>query len=77
MKKSIIICIACLVTFALVVTADELATPLVGRVDPDERGIYGVEAQYDDLMTGVPGSEEFESSRFGSISVADWRLLQW
>lgn len=59
---------------ARVYPADELATPLVGRVDPDERGIYGVEAQYDDLMTGVPGEEEFESSRFGSISVADWRV---
>ena len=25
-------------------------------------------------MTGIPGEEEFESSRFGSISVADWRV---
>ncbi len=54
--------------------ADELATPIVGRVDPDERGIYGVERQYDEIMTGVPGEEEFESSRFGSISVADWKV---
>ena len=43
-------------------------------VDTDERGIYGVEAQYDDIMTGIPGEEKFESSRFGSISVADWKV---
>ncbi|MEM7273466.1 MAG: penicillin-binding protein 2 [Actinomycetota bacterium] len=54
--------------------AGSLATPIVGRVDPDERGIFGVEALYDEVMTGVPGEEEFESSRFGSISVADWSV---
>ncbi len=59
---------------ARVYPADELAIPIVGRVDPDERGIYGIEAQYDEIMTGIPGSEEFESSRFGSISVTDWRV---
>ncbi len=59
---------------ARVYPAEELAVPIVGRVDPDERGIYGIEAQYDDIMTGIPGEEEFESSRFGSISVADWRV---
>lgn len=59
---------------ARVYPADGLARPIVGRVDPDERGIYGVEAQYDEIMTGTPGEEEFESSRFGSISVADWKV---
>lgn len=59
---------------ARVYPAGELARPIVGDVDPDERGIFGVEAQYDDIMTGIPGEEEFESSRFGSISVADWRV---
>ncbi len=54
--------------------AGVLAQPLVGRVDPEERGIYGVEAQYDEIMTGVPGEEEFERSRFGSISVTDWKV---
>jgi len=54
--------------------AGELALPLVGRVDPDEHGIYGVERQYDEIMTGVPGEEEFERSRFGSISVTDWKV---
>ncbi|MGI9596292.1 MAG: peptidoglycan D,D-transpeptidase FtsI family protein [Acidimicrobiales bacterium] len=54
--------------------AAELATPIVGRVDPDEIGIYGVESQYDEIMTGVPGEEEFERSRFGSISVTDWKV---
>ncbi|MEM9651770.1 MAG: penicillin-binding protein 2 [Actinomycetota bacterium] len=54
--------------------AGGLATPIVGRVDPDERGIFGIESLYDEAMTGVPGEEEFERSRFGSISVADWRV---
>ena len=54
--------------------ASELAVPIVGRVDPDERGIYGVESQYDEVMTGIPGEEEFERSRFGSISVSDWKV---
>lgn len=59
---------------ARVYPADQLARPIVGQVDPDERGIFGVEAQYDDIMTGIPGEEEIEKSRFGSISVADWRV---
>ncbi len=54
--------------------ASELAVPIVGRVDPDERGIYGIESQYDEIMTGIPGEEEFERSRFGSISVTDWKV---
>ena len=59
---------------ARVYPAGRLANPVVGDVDVDERGIYGVEALYDDVMTGIPGEEEFESSRFGSISVADWKV---
>ena len=54
--------------------AGDLATPIVGRVDPDEVGIFGIEALFNEQMTGVPGEEEFESSRFGSISVADWSV---
>ncbi len=59
---------------ARIYPASELATAIVGRVDPDERGIYGVEQQYDDIMTGIPGEEAFERSRFGSISVTDWEV---
>jgi cell division protein FtsI (penicillin-binding protein 3) len=51
--------------------AGDLATAIVGRVDPDEQGIRGVEQQYNDLMAGVPGTERFEGGRFGSISVGD------
>ncbi|MGH1494111.1 MAG: peptidoglycan D,D-transpeptidase FtsI family protein, partial [Acidimicrobiales bacterium] len=59
---------------ARIYPAEELANPIVGRVDPDERGIYGVEQQYDDIMTGSPGEEAYERSRFGSISVSDWTV---
>lgn len=52
----------------------DLAKPLIGRVDPDEQGIYGVESQYNEAMTGIPGEEVFEKSRFGSISVGDWKV---
>lgn len=51
-----------------------LATPIVGRVDPDEVGIFGVEKLFDEVMTGQPGSEQFERGRFGSISVGDWKV---
>jgi cell division protein FtsI (penicillin-binding protein 3) len=51
--------------------AGDLAGAIVGRVDPDKRGIFGVEQQFDELMTGIPGVEQFEGGRFGSISVGD------
>ncbi|MDH3681862.1 MAG: penicillin-binding protein 2 [Acidimicrobiia bacterium] len=54
--------------------AGELANAVVGRVDPDEQGIFGVEAQYNEVMTGSPGTEQFERGRFGSISVGDWKV---
>jgi cell division protein FtsI (penicillin-binding protein 3) len=54
--------------------APGLAVPIVGRVDPDERGIYGIESMYDEAMTGQPGWEQYERSRFGSISVTDWKV---
>ena len=54
--------------------AGELATAIVGRVDPDEQGIFGIEEQYNEAMVGSPGSERFERGRFGSISVGDWRV---
>ncbi len=54
--------------------ADLLARPVIGRVDPDEIGYYGIEAQYNEAMTGIPGSEVFEKGAFGSISVGDWSV---
>jgi cell division protein FtsI (penicillin-binding protein 3) len=54
--------------------AGRLAAAIVGRVDPDEQGIFGVEEQYNDVMVGSPGSERYERGRFGSISVGDWRV---
>ncbi len=54
---------------ARVYPAGDLARAVVGRVDHDERGIYGLEAAYDEQMTGVPGREQYEVSRFGSITV--------
>ncbi len=54
--------------------ADLLARPVIGRVDPDEIGYYGIEDQYNAAMTGIPGSEVFEKGAFGSISVGDWSV---
>ncbi|MFV0259309.1 MAG: peptidoglycan D,D-transpeptidase FtsI family protein [Acidimicrobiales bacterium] len=51
--------------------AEGLAESVIGRVDPDEVGIFGVEKQYGDQMTGTPGLERYERGRFGSISVAE------
>ncbi|MEZ5406710.1 MAG: penicillin-binding protein 2 [Acidimicrobiales bacterium] len=49
--------------------AGDLANALVGGVDPDEQGTYGVEKIYNDVMKGSPGKERFERGQFGSISV--------
>ncbi|MEL7209106.1 MAG: penicillin-binding protein 2, partial [Actinomycetota bacterium] len=54
--------------------AGDLARAVVGKVDPDEQGIYGVEQIYDAEMTGVPGSEQLEVGRFGSISVGSRKV---
>ena len=54
--------------------ADMLARPIIGQVDPDEIGYSGIESQYNEAMTGVPGSEVFERGAFGSISVGDWSV---
>ncbi|MFV0523948.1 MAG: peptidoglycan D,D-transpeptidase FtsI family protein [Acidimicrobiales bacterium] len=51
--------------------AGHLAEAVIGRVDPDEVGIFGVEKQYGDQMTGTSGLERYERGRFGSISVAE------
>ncbi len=49
----------------------EVARPIVGRVDPDENGVTGIEKQYDEIMDGQPGVEQFEGGRFGRISVGE------
>ena len=49
--------------------AGDLANALVGGVDPDEQGTFGVEKIYNDVMKGSPGKERFERGQFGSISV--------
>ena len=54
--------------------AELLARPVIGRVDPDEVGYYGIEDQYNAAMTGIAGSEVFEKGAFGSISVGDWSV---
>ena len=51
--------------------AEELGVSLVGRVDPDEVGVFGVEYQFDEIMTGAAGTEEFERNNFGgSIGIS-------
>ncbi len=54
--------------------AGDLAKSIVGRVDPDEIGIFGIEEQFDGFMVGQPGTEMFEGGRYGSISVGDWKV---
>lgn len=49
--------------------AGDLARPLIGRVDPDEIGRSGVEQQFDELLAGSSGFEQYERGIFGSISV--------
>ncbi len=46
-----------------------LARPLVGRVDADEVGRSGLEQQFDELLRGTAGREQYERGVFGSISV--------
>ena len=42
-----------------------LARSVVGRVDVDQRGISGIEYQYDELLGGTPGEMVLESSQDG------------
>jgi cell division protein FtsI (penicillin-binding protein 3) len=51
--------------------AGRLAANLVGRTDPDQYGVSGIEAMYDGVLAGTDGSETFERGRFGSISVGE------
>ncbi len=45
-----------------------LALPIIGGVDPDENGTFGIEWQYDELMQGRSGQEQIERGIFGSIT---------
>jgi cell division protein FtsI (penicillin-binding protein 3) len=55
--------------------AGRLAANLVGATDPDLRGVSGIEAMYDEDLTGIDGFASFEGGRFGSISVGN-RVVQ-
>ena len=48
--------------------ADVLARPIVGRVDPEENGTFGVEWQFQELLQGHAGREQSERGIFGSIT---------
>jgi len=55
--------------------AEELGISVVGRVDPDEKGVYGIEALFNDIMSGSAGKQEFERNNFGgSIGVGNSTL---
>lgn len=49
--------------------AGNLARGVVGGVDIDENGVYGVEGAYDEMLASVPGRERIERGVYGSISV--------
>lgn len=57
---------------ARVYPAGSLARPIVGRVDDYEQGVFGLEAQFNDVMQGSPGSETSERGIFGSIAGGFW-----
>lgn len=54
--------------------AGTLARPIVGGVDPDEHGVFGVEYQFDEVMQGTPGFERSERGIFGSITGGEYLL---
>ncbi len=53
---------------ARVYPAGTLARTVVGRVDDYEQGVFGLEAEFNDLLQGTPGSETTERGIFGSIA---------
>lgn len=52
--------------------AEDLALPIIGRVDPQEIGFSGLEFQYNEEMAGTAGYEQSESGVFGSITGGDY-----
>lgn len=45
----------------------DFARSILGRTDVDNLGISGIEAQYDDLLTGTPGTKLFERTKSGAV----------
>ncbi len=54
--------------------ADTLARPIVGVVDPDEQGIYGMEYLFNEDMQGTAGFERVERGIFGSITGGEYLM---
>ncbi len=54
--------------------AGTLARPVVGQVDDYEQGFTGLEAQFNDVMTGTAGWETSERGIFGSIAGGFWEV---
>lgn len=52
--------------------AGSLATPVIGRVNRQELGTFGLEWQFDELMQGSAGYEQTESGAFGSITGGEY-----
>ncbi len=59
---------------ARVYPAGTLARTVVGRVDDYEQGIFGLEAEFNDLLQGTPGRETTERGIFGSIAGGFWQV---
>ncbi len=56
--------------------AENLARGVVGGVDTDEVGIYGVEGAYDDLLASEPGLERIERGVYGNIPGLASRIVE-
>ena len=59
---------------ARVYPAGDLARSVVGGVDAWEQGIFGLEAQFNEVMQGSPGTETSERGLFGSIAGGFWEV---
>ncbi len=59
---------------ARVYPAGTLARTVVGRVDDYEQGIFGLEAEFNQLLQGTPGRETTERGIFGSIAGGFWEV---
>jgi cell division protein FtsI (penicillin-binding protein 3) len=59
---------------ARVYPAGTLARTVVGRVDDYEQGIFGLEAEFNELLQGTPGRETTERGIFGSIAGGFWQV---
>ncbi|MFP5579281.1 MAG: peptidoglycan D,D-transpeptidase FtsI family protein [Acidimicrobiia bacterium] len=50
--------------------SEELARSIIGRVAPDQTGSTGIEALYDEVLTGTPGEMTYERARDGGTIAA-------